>query len=141
MRELANLSAHNAIDHHARQQAKLASFGKLLVVAAGLTVGILLLRIWWTTATSDVTFYAAMVSFVVALLWGVQCFGLGGRKRPRNSSRPEGKPSLNSEGDVGHASGRGQEASCSGESDRPLDDSTRDLEHELRTLIDAWPRE
>ena len=67
MRELANLSAHNAIDRHARKQAKLASFSKLLVVALGLTVGTLLLRIWWTAATSEVTFYAAMVSFVVAL--------------------------------------------------------------------------
>jgi hypothetical protein len=140
MRELANLSAHNAIDRHARRQSKLASCGKLLVVVVGLAVGTALLWIWWTRASSPLILYAAMASFVVALFWGVQFVGLAGRRMFGKSPCEADRSDLNWQCEVEAASDRGQQVRYGGPSDPPPDESTRALEHELKTLIDARRR-
>ena len=142
MRDLANLSAHSAID---RRQARLASWGKLLIVAVGVGAGTALLWIWWTTETSEVTFYAAMVSLVVALLWAVRSAGLAGRKMLCKSGRLEEKSGEDWAGGEGKPSGQGQEAQgqellYSDRSTPLLEDSTVAVEHELKALIDAWPQ-
>ncbi len=145
MRDLANLSAHSAIDRHAQRQARLASWGKLLIVAVGVGASTALLWIWWTTETSEVTFYAAMVSLLVALLWAVQSAGLAGRKMLCKSGRPEEKSGEDWTGGEGKASSQGQEAQgqevlYSDRSNHLLEDSTAAVEHELKALIDAWPQ-
>ncbi len=72
MRELANMSAHIAISHYARRQTKISKQTKLLIAIVGLVGGVILTAMWWRMGTGNLTFYAAMVSFVVALFWGIQ---------------------------------------------------------------------
>ena len=141
MRDLANLTAHSAIDHHAQQQARHASWGKLLIVAVAIGAGIGLLWIWRTTGSGNSTFYAAMVSFLVAMLWILKCTGLAGRKMPGKFGRLGKKPDRNRQSKLGKTASQQQGASCGGESGVPLDESARELEHELKALIDAWPEE
>ena len=141
MRDLANLTAHSAIDHHAQQQARHASWGRLLIVVVAIGAGIGLLWIWRMTGSGNLTFYAAMVSFLVALLWILKCAGLAGRKMPGKFGQIGKKRDRNRQSKLGKTASQEQAASCGGESDAPLDDSARELEHELKALIDAWPEE
>jgi len=145
MRELANLSAHSAIDRHARRQVRVAAWGKVLTTTVGVGAGAVLLRIWWTNQASELTFYAALVSLLVALLWGLQCARLTGRKMVHKSRPPVGQS-----GEDHHDAGLnaaaqkeealGQDALSGDESDPPIEDSDRAWEQELKSLIDAWPR-
>ena len=73
------MSAHTAIDRHARRQMVSAKRSNLLVAIAGLVVGGALLWMWWAMKTGDLTFYSAMVSSLVALFWGVRYAVLTGR--------------------------------------------------------------
>ena len=93
MRELANMSAHTAIDRHARRQMVSAKRSNLLVAIAGLVVGGALLWMWWAMKTGDLTFYSAMVSSLVALFWGVRYAVLTGRLIVSKSGRLDWKSS------------------------------------------------
>ncbi len=141
MRDLANLTAHSAIDHHAKQQARHASWGRLLIVVVAIGVGIGLLWIWRMTGSGNLTFYSAMVSFLVALLWILKCAGLASRKMLGKFDQIGKRPDRNRQSKLGKTASREQETSCGGGSDVPLDESARELEHELKALIDAWPEE
>jgi hypothetical protein len=72
MRELANLSAKNAISQHARRQMIVSTRDKLLVAVAGLVVGAVMLWFWGRPLAAPLTFYSAIASFIVALFWGMQ---------------------------------------------------------------------
>jgi hypothetical protein len=145
MRELANWSAHSAIDRHARRQVRMATWGKVLTTTVGVGVGAVLLGIWWTNQTGELTFYAALVSLLVALLWGLQCARLTGRKMLHKSRPPVGQsgeehPDAGLNASAQSEEALGQDALSGDESDPPIEDSDRAWEQELRTLIDAWPR-
>jgi hypothetical protein len=90
MRELANLSAQNAIDHHSRKVLRRVVLTKLIVSLMGLVAGGALLWIW-RYASSQLAFSAAMASFVVALFWGIQYYVLVAprvwRRRERDGGR------------------------------------------------------
>jgi hypothetical protein len=79
MRELANFSARHAITHHTRRQMRLGNRIKLLICLAGLIAGGSLLWLWSLPSGADLTFYAALVSFLVALWWGIQYAIVTGR--------------------------------------------------------------
>jgi hypothetical protein len=116
MRELANLSAHNAIDRHARRLLFSAATRRLLVAVIGLAAGTAMLWMWWTIAPYDFALYGAVASLLVALLWGIRYAVLTGRMivtksgrlkwnqrreaQPAASARPEGKPDQASEDDA-----------------------------------------
>jgi hypothetical protein len=140
MRELANLSAHSAIDRHTLRQVRVATWGKLLTTIAGLGVGAELLWIWWATGTGAVTFYAAMVSFVVALLWGFQCTKLTGRKILGKSGRVGQESGEYGQGGdaIGPAQDPQEQAPPYGDRANPLPiDSLPELEPERKTSIDC----
>lgn len=147
MRDLANLSSRAAIDRYARRQARFASLGKLLMVPVAAGSGTVLLRIWLTRQTSDVTLYAAVASFLVALLWAVQSAGLAGRKRLRQPDRGNQKSGREPVGqqavvpvereEGGREEEAGGEALCGSEPDARVDDPARDLEQELKALLDG----
>lgn len=90
MRELANLSAQNAIDHHSRKVLRRVVLTKLIVSLMGLVAGGALL--WtWRNASSQLAFSAAMASFVVALFWGIQYYVLVAPRLWRRRGRGEGR--------------------------------------------------
>jgi len=72
MRDLANLSAHTAINRHARRVLVGNVTSKLAVTIVGLAAGGVLTWIWWTRSLEDLTLYAAATCFLVALLWGTR---------------------------------------------------------------------
>ncbi len=79
MRELANLSARHALDQHGRLQLRRAIRGKLAVTLVSAAVGSLLVA-WWTwRGAGEVAYYAGLVSYLIAVLWGVQYAVLTGR--------------------------------------------------------------
>jgi fatty acid desaturase len=145
MRELANLSAHSAIDRYARRRVKAAAWGKVLTTAVGLGAGAVLLWIWWTNQTSELTFYAALVSLLVALLWGLQCVRLAGGEMPHRSQDPVGQSGedrneAGADAAAQDAEARGQYALPGDEAGPPIDDSEQTWEQELESLVEAWPR-
>jgi hypothetical protein len=79
MRELANLSARTAVNRHMRRQMLLTTRTKLFITVASIGVGGILLWMWGSSGSPRVTFYAALASFSVALLWGMQYAVLSGR--------------------------------------------------------------
>jgi len=79
MRELANFSAHRAIDRHSRGNLKRAGMNKLLVTLFSLAAGGAMLWIWRYKSPTDLAFYAAMVSFLASVCWGMQYALLTGR--------------------------------------------------------------
>jgi hypothetical protein len=72
MRELANISAHAALDRHVRGTLIRTTRMKLLVAACGLLAGGVTFWAWWFRQTMDLLFYSALVCFLVTLVWGVQ---------------------------------------------------------------------
>jgi hypothetical protein len=78
MRELANFSAQTAIDRHARSKIRNATNVKLLVSIMGLLTGSGTMWLACFRNGGDTAFYAATVSFAIALLWGVQYAALTG---------------------------------------------------------------
>ena len=90
MRELANVSAHTAIDRHAKEELSRATGNKLLVTLVGLVTGAVL--IWWMSRSSesnDLTISAAVAGFLVAAIWGYQYITLIGRKLFRRGKGKE----------------------------------------------------
>jgi hypothetical protein len=71
MRQLANLSAKNALQNHERKQLSGTKRAKLLVTLVSAVVGVLLLIIHLLPKAPPVTIYGAIASFAVATLWGV----------------------------------------------------------------------
>ncbi len=72
MRELANLSATNAIDRHGRQKLIRATRAKAATVVAGVGVGAVLMWFWWAMGAGLFVLGAAVVSFLVSAFWGIQ---------------------------------------------------------------------
>lgn len=72
MRQLANYSAQVALGQHAQGQMARERRLKLAVVGVSLLTGGLLLSAWWFRSAPMVTLHAANVSFLIALIWGVQ---------------------------------------------------------------------
>jgi hypothetical protein len=79
MRELANVAAQAAIDHHARRRLVRLSTSKLMVILLALISGAAMLWTWRFLGAGVSTFYAGLVSFLIALYWGVQYAVLQGR--------------------------------------------------------------
>jgi hypothetical protein len=79
MRELANLSAQNALGQHARRQLKAAARTKLALATAALTIGVVLLGMWHGLGMAAYVFYAGLASFLVALFWTIQYAILAGK--------------------------------------------------------------
>jgi hypothetical protein len=71
-RDLANYSAQNALGTHARGQMMNAMYSKLAVALMGGFTGIGLLLVWQLWFPNRLTFFSAMMSFVVAFIWGSQ---------------------------------------------------------------------
>jgi hypothetical protein len=81
LRELANLSAHSALDTHARNRLLKSAHAKLAVVTIALaTAGVLLWR-WTVSPSSHMHFYAGLAVVLVAILWGVQYAAIVGYAR------------------------------------------------------------
>ena len=72
LRDLAKYSAHNALGTHARQQMMHVMYSKLAVALLGGFTGIGLLCVWQFWFTNSLTFFSAMMSFAVAIIWGAQ---------------------------------------------------------------------
>jgi len=87
MRDLANLSARAAIDHHARRRLLGQAANKLLVAIVALATGAILFWIWWAKTHDHVTLYAAVAGLVVALVWLGQSLLLGGYMLLKRSGR------------------------------------------------------
>ncbi len=79
MRELANISARSAVDHHVRRQMVGISRSKLAVVLTASLAGLVLLWLWNTYAPIGVTLLAATTSFMIAVLWATQYAVVTGR--------------------------------------------------------------
>jgi hypothetical protein len=72
LRDLAKYSAQNALGTHARWLMTHVMYSKLAVALMGGFAGIGLLCIWQLWFTNILTFFSAMMSFVVAVIWGAQ---------------------------------------------------------------------
>ena len=72
LRDLAKYSAHNALGTHARRLMMHVMYSKLAVALLGGFTGIGLLCVWRMWFTNSLTFFSAMMSFVVAIIWGGQ---------------------------------------------------------------------
>ena len=96
MRELANLSAHNALSKHARRQMILTIRTKLLTMGLGLAAGGAMVWLWRQPGANVLTIYGAAASFVVALVWGIEYAVMSGRLIVGKAGKMEwkgGKPS------------------------------------------------
>lgn len=73
MREVANSSSSAAVNTYAKRRIRNAMRSRLSVAAVAGIAGAVLLYFWarWTPAVS-VTFYAALVAFILAAFWAVQ---------------------------------------------------------------------
>jgi hypothetical protein len=71
MRQLANLSAKNALHKHESKQLTGNTRTKLLVTSVSVVAGVSLLVIRLLPGAPPVTIYGAVASFAVAALWGV----------------------------------------------------------------------
>lgn len=88
MRELANLSAHTAIESHSRRVLTRAVSGKVPVVIVALLAGGGLLWLWWSKGSGHLVLCSALVGFVVALFWAMQYMRLLGRMSAGESGHP-----------------------------------------------------
>ena len=79
MRQLANLSAKNALHKHESKRLSGSTRMKLLVTCVSLVVGALLIDHPQLPGASPVTIYGAVASFAVAALWGVNYLTLMSR--------------------------------------------------------------
>ena len=75
MREVANLSAQNAIHHHARRQMLRMTRTKLLIVLQAALAAVLLLWMWGHPGANIFTFYGFAASVLVLVVWGSQYAG------------------------------------------------------------------
>ena len=72
LRDLAKYSVQNALGTHARRQMIRVMYSKLAVALIGGLAGCGLLVVWRLWFSNGLTFFSAMMSFVVAITWGVQ---------------------------------------------------------------------
>ena len=72
LRDLAKYSVQNALGTHARRQMIRVMYSKLAVALIGGLAGCGLLVVWRLWFSNSLTFFSAMMSFVVAITWGVQ---------------------------------------------------------------------
>ncbi|NLF07996.1 MAG: hypothetical protein GX594_08455 [Pirellulaceae bacterium] len=79
LRELANLSAHNAITRYSRRLLLSSLYSKLLVAAVSAVSTLILLWMWNMNRSVEITYYAALVAALAAIYWGVQYALLSGR--------------------------------------------------------------
>ncbi len=97
LREVANLSADNAIDRHARKRLFHIVAKKLTVSLLALLASLALIAAWWLRLAHPLALYAGSVSLIVAILWGLYYPLMSSRmihgqpqalarKRPRNET-------------------------------------------------------
>ncbi len=79
MRQLANVSAKNALHKHDSKRLSVSKRAKLLVTSVALVAGVSLLAIHRLPGAHPATIYGAVASFAVAALWGVGCLSLHSR--------------------------------------------------------------
>jgi hypothetical protein len=72
LRDLAKYSVQNALGTYARRQMMRVMYSKLAVALLGGFIGLGLLCVWQMWFPSNLTFFSAMMSFVVAIIWGAQ---------------------------------------------------------------------
>ena len=87
LRELANLSAHVALNRHARKALVRSLYSKLLVAFVALTVAAALLWMWNSMECVTNTFYAALAALMVAVLFGIEYAVVSGRSIINKSGR------------------------------------------------------
>jgi hypothetical protein len=91
MRELAQYTAHNALNQHARNQLVTTIRTKLLVTLLGLGTGVALFWLHRRPGANQTALYAAVVSLMVAVIWGIQYATLTGHLIVRKVGRIEWK--------------------------------------------------
>jgi len=79
LRELANLSAHAAIDRHARRTLIRIMYSKLVVAVVALLSGAALLWMWNSIQTGNQTFYSSLAALLIAIFWVLEYAILTGR--------------------------------------------------------------
>jgi hypothetical protein len=79
LRELANLSAHSALNHHSRQLLVYTMRSKLTVAIVALAAGGAMFWMWKGASSAQMTYYAGLIAVLVAVYWGVQYALLSGR--------------------------------------------------------------
>jgi hypothetical protein len=99
MRDLANLSAHAAIDSYSRRILFSKSAGKLMVAVVALAAGAALLWLWWFKSPDALPLYAGVASLGVSLFFGGQYLQLGTRllfigRRRAKLSQDNGDPDV-----------------------------------------------
>ncbi|MCC6124531.1 MAG: hypothetical protein IT426_06200 [Pirellulales bacterium] len=104
LRDLANLSAEHALGKHEHRQLSMAKRSKLIVIGVSLAVGAGLLWHWRAQNGGILLAITAVLSFMIALYWGLQYAILTGRltidraggialRKPRGDRRPPALPS------------------------------------------------
>jgi len=76
MRQLANLSAKNALQKHESKRLSGNTRAKLLVTSVSVVAGVSLLVIYLVPGAPPLAIYGAVASLVVAALWGVRYVSL-----------------------------------------------------------------
>ena len=79
LRELANLSAHSALNQHSRNILIGTMHSKLMVALVALASGAGLLWIWKELGAAQMTYYSALIALLVAIYWGMEYALLSGR--------------------------------------------------------------
>jgi hypothetical protein len=79
MRELAKVSAHGAIDKHARQEMIRLTRTKLMIALAGMLAGGALLWMWSAWGLKEVVLSGGLLALMVTLIWGIEYALLSGR--------------------------------------------------------------
>jgi hypothetical protein len=90
MREVANSWSQNALRVHEWRHLSKVTRDKLLVLVVAAVIGVLNLYLWRLPEANEVTFYWAMGSFLVALLWGLQYSALMWRMMANKVARAGG---------------------------------------------------
>ena len=78
-RELANMSARNAIHQHSRRMLVNAMYSKLTVAGVALVASIGLFWMWGQFGACKMTLWSSLVAIVVAVFWGLEYALLTGR--------------------------------------------------------------
>lgn len=102
LRDLANLTAHAALNTHAQTQLRHVTWSKLSVGVLAFLSGIGLLVYWRFFGAHVIVYFAALAAFLAAILWSVQYALLTGRliinrsgnidvRSARSAKKDEGK--------------------------------------------------
>jgi hypothetical protein len=78
-RELANLSAKNALGRYSRKMLIKTMNSKLLVAVTSLTAGIALLWLWYSHGAVSALFFMGLLALLIAIYWGVEYALITGR--------------------------------------------------------------